>query len=138
MVVTLDGIVTLERLLQFWNAEAPMLILPEPAANVTPVRPVQPLNALAPMPVTLAGITTSPVILLQSENAESPMLKLSEVLGNVKPARRLQPENALAPMFVILVPERSPLVRRLQPENAEAPMLVRLAGNSTLVRLLQP
>ena len=63
MLVTPAGSVRLVRLLQPWNALAPMLVTV--AGIVTAVRPLRPLNALSPTPVTgrpksVAGIATAP------------------------------------------------------------------------------
>ena len=81
-------------------------------SKVTLVKPVQPLNALAPMFVTLSGMT---------------ML--------VKP---VQPWNALSPMLVTLL-GMVMLVKAVQPENILLLMVVKagLFGNVTLVKLRQ-
>ena len=81
----------------------------KPLPIVTLVRPLQSLNAEAPMLVTLSGIVT--LVRPQFENAYSQMLVT--LLGIVTLVR---------PQF----------------ENAPSPMLVTLLGIVTLVRLLQP
>ncbi len=63
MLVTLEGMVMLPKLVQFWKAQVPILVTLE--GMVMLVRPAQALNAKLPMLVTgsptmFVGISTTP------------------------------------------------------------------------------
>ena len=85
----------LDRLLQFLNAEVPILVT---LSGITMLAsPVHPENAEFPIVVTVLGIVML-VILVHPENAEFPIVVT--VLGIVMLVIPVQPENAESPIFV--------------------------------------
>ena len=72
MLVTLDGIVTLVRLVQLANAYSPIPFTLD--GIVTLFKLEQPQNAEAPMFITLDGIVTLVRLVKELKNAKSPIL----------------------------------------------------------------
>jgi len=97
MLVTLFGISMLVSLLQYANAEEPMLVSLLFSANFTLVRLVHQENAEDPMLVTLFGISML-VRLVQPENAEEPILVSLLFSANFTLVRLEQSSNAQEPI----------------------------------------
>ena len=116
------GIVILVSALQFWKALFPRILTEAPSPKIlTVVRPEQPVNALAPIVVTLAGIVSVPVRPEQPVNAlASIVVSAPSVLNVIEVILvfvwKAAAEIAVVPGRITMAPVASGLATTMVPE----------------------
>ena len=158
MVVTLEGMVTLVKLVHHSNALSPMVVTPSGITidviflgHLTKVL----LSELKRTPCDLSFAISSVVELESSENVDVLLVLPREGMitlvhsgnalcpifvtreGMVTLVKFVQPENAY-PLMILTLEGMVTLVKFEHLQNALSPMVITLSGMVTLVRLLQP